>query len=596
MMRIASSLTNRIFLACTVLATLSLGFAFYFVNARATSEAETVLERDLTDASALVDQQRAVRTDLFTQMSELAAEAPTLRAALDTGDPPTVEPIAEGILRHLPKDLYIVADRHGRVLASGGDAVTSIDTMEGAATIDEFSRLIPNPRGLLQIISIPICSSPCGSLAGSTADVLGRLTLGFFLDDALAKQFRGTTASEIAFGIDGRVLASSLPESAEGPLSRVMDAAGISRLMIGGEEFVALARPIKPTIGMRGSGTNPVVLTLRSRTERLRFLKTVRNGLVGALILTVLLATLLSYAVARTMTRPLAAITSAMRHVATTGDLTRKVAVRSRAWDDEDARLLASTFNTLTESISGFQQQAAQKDRLTSLGRLSTVVAHEIRNPLMIISATLATLRQDLSEDEFRDAVNDIDGETWRLNRIVSDVLDFARPIRFELAEADINETCRHSVAAAWAGAPHDDVRLELDPAMPVVVTDAERLRTVLVNMLSNARHAVESAEPALAAGGVAVAAAAAVTLTTAYHGERVTITIQDRGTGIAPEDMAHIFDPYFTTRKAGTGLGLPISKNIVDGLGGRIDVRSTPGTGTTIVIDLPLTAPGAIE
>ncbi|HTM05344.1 MAG TPA: ATP-binding protein [Vicinamibacterales bacterium] len=599
MMRIASSLTNRIFLACTLLATLSLGFAFYFVNARATSEAETVLERDLMDASTLVDQQRAVRTDLFTQMAELAAEEPTLRAALDTGDPPTVEPIAESILQHLPKDMFIVADRHGRVLASGGDGVSAIDTAEGATTIDEFSRLIPHERGLLQIISLPICSTPpCRSLAGSTADVLGRLTLGFFLDDALAKQFRGTTASEIAFGIDGRVLASSLPESAEASLSRVTDTSDISRLMIANEEFVALARPIRPTIGMRGNGTNPVVLTLRSRTERLRFLKTVRNGLVGALILTVLLATLLSYAVARTMTRPLAAITSAMRHVATTGDLTRKVAVRSRAWDDEDARLLASTFNTLTESISRFQQQAAQKDRLTSLGRLSTVIAHEIRNPLMIISATLATLRRDLSEEEFRDAVDDIDGETWRLNRIVSDVLDFARPIRFELAEADINDTCRHSVAAAWAGAPHDDVCLELDPSMPVVVTDAERVRTVLVNMLSNARHAIESAEPApaIGIGSVAVAGAAAVTLRTARNGDRVTITIQDRGMGIAPEDMVHIFDPYFTTRKAGTGLGLPISKNIVDGLGGRIDVRSTPGAGTTIVIDLPLTAPGATE
>ena len=140
-------------------------------------------------------------------------------------------------------------------------------------------------------------------------------------------------------------------------------------------------------------------MTLRSRTERLRFLTTVRNGLVGALILTVLLATILSYAVARTMTRPLAAVTGAMRHVAATGDLTRKVALRSRAWDDEDARVLAASFNTLTESISRFQQEASQKDRLSSLGRLSTVVAHEIRNPLMIISAALSTLRRrDLSD------------------------------------------------------------------------------------------------------------------------------------------------------------------------------------------------------
>ncbi len=78
-----------------------------------------------------------------------------------------------------------------------------------------------------------------------------------------------------------------------------------------------------------------------------------------------------------------------MREMAATGDLTRRVSLKSRPWDDEDARLLASTFNTLTESIARFQREAAQKERLSALGRLSTVIAHEIRNPLMIIKSSL---------------------------------------------------------------------------------------------------------------------------------------------------------------------------------------------------------------
>ena len=104
-----------------------------------------------------------------------------------------------------------------------------------------------------------------------------------------------------------------------------------------------------------------------------------------------LLATLLSFAVARTITRPLAAITDVMREVAATGDLTRKIALRhGNRWDDEDARLLATTFNTLTDSIARFQREMSQKERLSSLGRLSTVIAHEVRNPLMIIKAVAA--------------------------------------------------------------------------------------------------------------------------------------------------------------------------------------------------------------
>ena len=108
-----------------------------------------------------------------------------------------------------------------------------------------------------------------------------------------------------------------------------------------------------------------------------------------------LLATLLSFAVARTITRPLAAITDVMREVAATGDLTRKIALgEGRRWDDEDARLLATTFNTLTDSVARFQREMSQKERLSSLGRLSTVIAHEVRNPLMIIKGSLHALRQ----------------------------------------------------------------------------------------------------------------------------------------------------------------------------------------------------------
>jgi signal transduction histidine kinase len=352
-------------------------------------------------------------------------------------------------------------------------------------------------------------------------------------------------------------------------------------VQLGNEEFLALSRPMGAA-GTTASGRTMTVV-MRSRTERLRVLRTLRAGLGGILVVTVLLATVLSYLVARTMTRPLAAVTDAMRDVAATGDLTRKVTVRSRAWDDEDARLLASAFNTLTDSIGRFQREAAHKDRLTSLGRLSTVIAHEVRNPLMIIRASLASLwRDQVTPTERREALADIDEETRRLNRIVTEVLDFSKPIRFELGETQVNDVCRASSAAAWAGSSVPPVELDLDPGIPPVMTDAERLRTALVNILTNARHAVENAS--------ADRNGAPVVLRTRRHENWITVTVRDRGTGIAAEDMAHIFDPFFTTRRAGTGLGLPIAKNIIDGLGGSLSVDSRPDAGTEIRIELPLT------
>lgn len=577
-MRAVSSLSNRIFVALTGLATVSLGVAFVFANARATAEAEAELNRGLVDAATLVDQHRTTVTQTFTRMARLVADLPTLRAAVDTEHSPTVQPLAEGFLAQLDADVLVLHDARGRLLAAAGVPLTDGFSVADAASFDESSAFLAHPQGVLQIVSVPIVLLP------EPAKVLARLTVGFLMDDALATQFQMQTGSEIAFAANHRILASSLPPAARQPIAAVLGSGASVAVEIGGDEYLALARPMEPSFG----AATPVTITLRSRSERLQSLNTLRAGLLGLLVATLLLATVLSYGVARTMTRPLAAVTNAMRDVAATGDLTRKVPVRSRPWDDADARLLASAFNTLTESIARFQRESAQKERLSALGRLSTVIAHEIRNPLMIIRASLSTLREaGAPAEEEREAVADIDEESQRINRIVTEVLDFAKPIRFELAEANLNEVCRASAMAAWADASGDAaVRLDLDTTLPSAVTDAERLRTALVNLLTNARQTVQAAGPL-----ATVSAAPAVTLRTERRANRVVITVRDRGTGIAPEDMAHIFDPYFTTRRAGTGIGLPITKNIVEGLGGTIAVTSRVGEGTEFRIDLPLAA-----
>ena len=163
-------------------------------------------------------------------------------------------------------------------------------------------------------------------------------------------------------------------------------------------------------------------------------------------------------------------------------------------WDDEDARLLATTFNTLTDSIARFQREMSQKERLSSLGRLSTVIAHEVRNPLMIIKASLHALRQPAPAPRHGRAKRSPTStrRSTRLNRIVNEVLDFARPIRFELAPAD-STRCAASrpPPREAAGAGRADRAAARSRRCRASTTDAERLRIALVNMLVNARHAV---------------------------------------------------------------------------------------------------------
>jgi signal transduction histidine kinase len=116
------------------------------------------------------------------------------------------------------------------------------------------------------------------------------------------------------------------------------------------------------------------------------------------------------------------------------------------------------------------------------------------------------------------------------------------------------------------------------DPTLQPVVTDAERLRTALVNILTNARHAVADG-----ASGAPAIELQTMPGATGY----ITISVRDRGAGIKPEDMARVFDPYFTTKRTGSGLGLAIAKNIIEGMGGSIMLRSQPGQGTEIRIDI---------
>jgi signal transduction histidine kinase len=582
-MTFVASLRSRIFFASALLAVLSCGIALYVVNKRVTREAERALQRDILNTGALVDQLRTTRTETYTVTARLIADSPKLKAAVDTKDPATVQAEFSKFGEQLRSaNLFFITNARGDVLATSGDASAAAPLLAGQPAIrdalagKETVSLLPQPHGILQVVTVPI------NLGLSAPQILGTLSAGFLLDDVLAANLKTITGSDVAFGMDGRVLASTLPRADDPVLAERLRSTGVSAATLDRDEYAVLPRPL-----IESDAHGPVMLILRSRSEQLLSLTEIQTGLAVTAVVAILLATLLSFAVARTITRPLAAITDVMREVARTGDLTRKITLgEGRRWHDEDAELLATTFNTLTDSIARVQREMSQKDRLSALGRLSTVIAHEVRNPLMIIKGSLHALRQkDLPEMRMREAVSDINEEVERLNRIVNEVLDFARPIRFEIAPADLNALCRESATASHASAPGAAVSFDLDATAPTVATDASRLRIALVNMLVNARHAVNgSSDHAPTLEGVGPQ----VTLRTRANGDRVTIVIADRGAGIEPAHLAHVFDPYFTTRRGGTGLGLAIAKNIVEGLGGTIGIDSAPGVGTEIRINLP--------
>lgn len=536
-MRALSSLKNRVFLASAFVAVLSIGLGTHVVTTRVSSEAEAELHRGLHDAADLLEEHFESRSVTLTQMAWLIADLPKLKAAVATGDRPTVTPIAHEYRDRVGSDVMVITDPHGTVLASIG---VDPDALGRESTYFEETH-----AGVLEVVSVPITIGP------DPAEELGVLSLGFFLNDALARELGALTQSEVILFVSGRPVASTLRGNRDSA-----DYASVTRLL-----------------GENG----PEAELLRSRSARLSFLSTFREGLLLSALFGVLLAIVLSYAVARTVTRPLLAITETMREMTSSHDLARKIDLRGR-WIDEDASVLAGTFNRLTDSISRFQREAASKERLSALGRMSTVMAHEIRNPLMIIKASLRSLRRPELEEDVREAAEDIDHEVRRLNRIVGDVLDFARPIELDLHPTDLNAVCRKAVESVVIDEDPPRVALDLEQTLPEVVTDGDRLRAALVNILANARDAVATRSQ----NGPDIELE-----TRSVGSRRVAILVRDHGEGIRPENLAKIFEPYFTGKRTGTGLGLAITKNIIESLGGTVTATSSPSRGTEIRVDL---------
>jgi PAS domain S-box-containing protein len=227
--------------------------------------------------------------------------------------------------------------------------------------------------------------------------------------------------------------------------------------------------------------------------------------------------------------------------------------------------------------IKALTDQLIRADRLAAMGELTAGVAHEVRNPLGVIRASVQLL-EDSRADEARihEAAGVIKQEIDRLDRVIKALLDFGRPSKPTLVHADLNEVLDDVVLFTTRFASQSDVTIEsrLEPDLPRVLGDPDQLKQVFLNLVTNAVQAMERT------GG---------TIIIETHGDRdyVEVTVSDDGPGISERDLPKVFDPFFTKRAEGTGLGLTIVHRIIDEHDGHIEVESGPG-GTVFTVTLP--------
>jgi two-component system sensor histidine kinase HydH len=229
-------------------------------------------------------------------------------------------------------------------------------------------------------------------------------------------------------------------------------------------------------------------------------------------------------------------------------------------------------------AIRQMENEVARNRHLNSIGSLAAGVAHEIRNPLSSIKGFAVYFKEKLSDNKEDEQTADVMiAETERLNRVISQLIEFARPLELKKEKVKFVELVQHTIKLTAADAQKNKISVEMDATadLPEVEVDPDKIKQVLLNIFLNSLAALKK-------GGK-------LKIDILPGTDNLTVIISDNGAGIEKMDLPKIYDPYFTSKPAGTGLGLAVVQKIIEAHGGRIDVESVAGEGTKVFLYFPL-------
>ncbi|MEI6306771.1 MAG: ATP-binding protein, partial [Deltaproteobacteria bacterium] len=288
---------------------------------------------------------------------------------------------------------------------------------------------------------------------------------------------------------------------------------------------------------------------------------------------------------ARRYTEPIHRLVDDFKRVSA-GDLSVTIPVDSH----DEIGELAEGFNNMVEKLrerEALEKRLYEAEHLSRVGQLASGIAHEIRNPLNYISLAIDHLKEEVlpicseKRQEIESLTDKMKEEVRRANYMVLNFMNYGRPLRLRKVMVPYGDILAKVIPLVEDRLKIQNVRIEqnLDSDLPLLWVDQEMMRNCILNFLSNAAQAMPD-------GGV-------ITLGAKADQQQgiVMLTFRDHGSGISEEDLAKVFQPYFTTKDVGIGLGLAITERIIKEHGGGIEVVSRAGEGTTFTVQLPLKA-----
>ncbi len=591
------SFRTKVIVPVVAVMILLLAASMWLVDRQITKQLQADAAELLLTADAMLKKWQETRANDFSLRYYNIVKESRIQAVAKTEDPATFRHLLDDLIGENTADVMVMSSVGGNPPpeAAARDPLLNLEEFKtrSAATVIQATKgqstvnTIRCAGKLFDVVSIPIRVDN---------NVVGVMTFG--LENSIAGEFKQLTRSDLVLVSDGQVINSTLAKSdADRRLTAKLAQLSASpaspgfnsteEITLNEEHFLCRAGSLNAQ-----DNAHPLNYLILSSYERpLLALDSILQRILLVSGMGILLGTTVVWIWVRKVTAPLEELRNSAEAVGR-GDFSRRVEVHTR----DEYGDLAQVFNQMTENLKNSreqleatvetlkttQAQLIQSEKLSGIGEFVAGVAHELNNPLTAVMGFSELLKQEDPDPQRGRHLDMILKSAQRCQKIVQSLLSFARRHHPERKAVCVNTLVEGAVEILQyqLRTSNIEVTTQLDPLLPQAMVDPHQIQQVFLNIINNARQAMEAHQPK-----------GWIKITSAVRSNNVCITFRDNGPGIPPENLSKIFDPFFTTKEAGkgTGLGLSLCYGIIKEHCGTIVPRSRPGEGATFVIELPI-------
>ena len=566
------SLLTKILLSTSVAVTVLLALTGELVLGHITQTMSDTLQEEVQNGFQAYKSLFQSRADFLSSVSKLLASMNEVRLVLSTGDRATIEDTATELWSKVSdtSPIFLVTDPNGKVIASLG-GVTSLPIDKNLEVVRQANQHFPQQStGFLlqngELYQISVTPVYVDSTNGKA--LLKVLVAGYRVDAAVVQQLKERTNSEFVVTTPGQVIASTLtPRATSAVVHASIASPAADRVSDGVLQY---ARRITPLLDISGRPVGEITI-LRSFEGAGRITRLYTN-IILIWALAVSLGLGFTYFMARRIIEPIKQLDRAAAEVAR-----QNYAIEVKVSSEDEVGRLAATFNNMCASIRQAREDLIRQERISTIGRLSSSIVHDLRNPLAAIYGGAEMLVDgDLPPAHVKRLAGNIYRASRRIQELLQDLLNVSRGKHAAAELCRLREVALAAADSLAAIAETQHVRLAISiPPEIEVPLERSRVERAFVNLIGNALEAMPQ-------GGE-------VRISAVLERNSVVVQVEDNGPGIAPEIRASLFQPFVTAgKRTGLGLGLALTRQTVLEHGGDMWVESEPGHGACFKFRLP--------